>query len=235
MTDLPDTLEQAITQARAATQAAIAAGYSRLQIDLLFPELKPMPVAQKLLMDVPLDTWLPTPCKVFFADAGAGALARRDWQGAEFAIFGFGELKAQIQEDDRAFVLIAPSPVDVETVQSLAAQAGDRPFVMFNAQLEDSGIIGIGYAGRKLREQFLNTFEPCYYLRPLDQAALIRCYPSPWQVWLEKDGSYQLIAEEQLKPVGENLDRTLMQATASPRRRGGFLTELQRLMRALTR
>jgi len=45
MTELPKTLEQAIAQAREATKAAIADGYSLLQVELLFPELKPMPVA----------------------------------------------------------------------------------------------------------------------------------------------------------------------------------------------
>jgi len=45
MTELPKTLEQAIAQAREA-KAAIADGYSLLQVELLFPELKPMPVAE---------------------------------------------------------------------------------------------------------------------------------------------------------------------------------------------
>ena len=49
MSELPRTLEDAIVQARVATQAALADGYTRLQVELLFPELKPLPVAQQFL------------------------------------------------------------------------------------------------------------------------------------------------------------------------------------------
>lgn len=45
MPELPKTLEDAIAQARDATTAAIQDGYSQLQVELLFPELNPMPVS----------------------------------------------------------------------------------------------------------------------------------------------------------------------------------------------
>lgn len=45
---LPDSLEEAIVQAQSATKAALAAGYTRLSIEILFPELKVMPIAQQL-------------------------------------------------------------------------------------------------------------------------------------------------------------------------------------------
>jgi len=44
-------------------------------------------------------------------------------------------------------------------------------------------------------DRFLNAIESCYHIRPLDGAALFRCYPSPWQVWLETGEDYQLITE----------------------------------------
>jgi len=72
--------------------------------------------------------------------------------------------------------------------------------------------IGIGYAGRQLRDRFLSTLEPCYYLRPLDNAALYRSYPEGWQVWLEQDDEYTLVAEQPEKPVGDVLDQILMKA-----------------------
>jgi Domain of unknown function (DUF1995) len=46
---LPNSLDDAVAQAREATAAAIAAGYTRLQVELLFPELKIMPVAEQFL------------------------------------------------------------------------------------------------------------------------------------------------------------------------------------------
>jgi hypothetical protein len=110
---------------------------------------------------------------------------------------------------------------------------------LLNPRMEDIAIIGIGYAGRQLRERFLNTFESCYYIRPLDGAALFRAYPSPWQVWQQQGETYELIAESPTKPVGEALDRLLAgpsdpssQASAPARR--GILSSLQQFLRALS-
>jgi hypothetical protein len=236
MSALPQTLEEATEQALTATKAAIAAGLQRLQVELVFPELKIMPIAANFL---PTFDEFGADLRVFFPDAGAAALARRDWGEKPFPIRGIGELKAKIQPSDRAFLFVEPSAVEVNQVEQLCEEAQDRPVVLLNPRLEEVALIGIGYAGRQLRERFLNTFESCYYIRPLQNAALYRCYPSPWQVWLEKDGGYELIAEEPQKPIGEALDQILMRATSpadsssKPPKRG-FLSELQQFLRALS-
>ncbi len=230
MSSLPDSLEDALTQARESVRSALAAGYTRVQIEILIPELKPLPAAQKLLQAELLRSWLPTPCKVFLPDAGSGALARRDWQGADFAIVGIGELRAEIEPDDQSFVLIAPGVVEVGTVEKLATTAGERPFVLFNPQLEDAAVVGIGYAARKLRQRFLVTFEPAYYLRPLGEGALRRVYPSAWEVWREEKGEYYLLAEELAKPSTETLEKILNPGQAQLPNLWG---ELQRFLRAL--
>ncbi len=241
MAELPKTLEDAIAQAREATQAAIADGYSRLQVELLFPELKPMPVALQFL---PVFDQLGSQLKVFFPDAGAAALARRDWGDVPFKILEIGTgrlpVQQQVQPEDRAFLFVAPSAVEVAQVEKLCEEAGSsRPFVMLNPRLEDVSTIGIGYAGRQLRSRFLNTIESCYHIRPLDGAALLRCYPDPWQVWRETGNDYQLIAELPKKPVGEELDQILAGTTqpsgSPPPKKAGFLTNLQRFMRTLSR
>ncbi|MBE9180569.1 DUF1995 family protein [Oculatella sp. LEGE 06141] len=236
MTQLPQNLDDAVVQAREATKAAIADGYTRLQIELVFPELKVMPLAQQFL---PTFEQFGDQFRVFFPDAGAAALARRDWGDTPFPMRGIGELKAKIQPDEQAFLFVEPSAVEVPQVEQLCEEAQDRPAVLFNPRLEEVALIGIGYAGRQLRERFLNTFESCYYIRPLDGAVLYRCYPSPWQVWIEKGEAYELIAEEPKKPVGEALDQILMRATNSddmsskaPRR--GLLSGLQQFLRALS-
>ncbi len=236
MTALPQTLEAAIEQAKVATQAALDDGFTRLQVELNFPELKPMPIAEQFLS---LFEHLGSEFKLFFPDAGAAALARRDWGTKPFEVRGIGELKAEIQPTDKAFLLVAPSAVEANEVEKLVETAGDRPFVMLNPRLEDIGTIGLGYSGRQLRNRFLNTFEACYYLRPLPGAALFRCYPAPWQVWLEVEGDYQLIREVPQKPMGDEVDQILMQATGSgetsaPATKPSFLTELQRFIKALT-
>jgi hypothetical protein len=233
--EFPKTLEDAIVQARTATQAAIANGLTRLQVDLVFPELKILPVAEQFILAF---EDLGSQFRVFFPDAGSAALACRDWGEKPYAIRGIGELKVQMQPEERAFLFIEPSSVEVEQIEALCQEAQDRPVVLLNPRLEDVATIGIGYAGRQFRDRFLATFETCYYLRPLEGAALLRYYPSLWQVWVEQNQAYQLVAEEGQKPIGEALEQILLKAAGiesdAPSPRRGFLSELQQFIRALS-
>lgn len=240
MAEFPKTLEAAIAQAVVATKAAVADGNFRLQVELMLPELKPMVVAEQFL---PVFEEFGSQFTIFFPDAGAAALARRDWGkiSAKITDVGTGKLpvQQQILPEDRAFLCVAPSAVEVAQVEKMCEEAGDRPFVMLNPQLEDVAIVGIGYAARKVRDRFLSTIESCYYLRPLEGAALFRCYPDPWQVWLETEDDYQLLTELPKKPVGEELEQVLTQTNqpdGSPTvSQVGFLTSLQRFLRSLSR
>lgn len=239
MVEFPQTLDAAIAQAQSATQSAIAAGYTRLQIDLLLPELKPTPIAFQYLS---VFGHMGAGLKVLFTDAGAAALARRDWGETPFNICSLDVAGARqttpveelVSPDDQLFLFVAPSSVEVSPVEQVCTAAGDRPVVLFAPRLEDIGAVGIGYAARKIRERFLSTFESCYYLRPFDQTALLRCYPAPWQVWLETDSTYALVAEELQKPSTERLEQLLLQAggaQAPPKR--NVIEEMQRFLRAL--
>ena len=241
MAELPKSLDDAIEQAKAATQAALNDGYTRLQVELVFPELKVMPLAQQFY---PVFQEMGLTFKVYFPDAGAAALARRDWGDLEFAVRGMAELKGQMEPDDQAYLFVEPSAVEVQEVEKMCHQAGDRAVVLFAPKLEDIAIVGIGYAARKVRERFLKTLESCYYLRPLEGAAILRCYPEPWQVWRETEEGYELLAELPERPVGEVLENLLMgeQATdpadeknaASPvKAKKGLFSGLQQLIRAL--
>lgn len=244
MAELPKTLEEAIAQAREATQAAIAAGNTRVCVELVFPELKVMPVAEQFLPT--FEQW-ESRLKVFFPDAGAAALARRDWGKVPFKIEDIGTgktpLEPKITPEDEIFLFIEPSSVEVHLVEKLCQFAGSRPVILLNPRLEDAAVVGIGYAARQLRERFISTLESCYYIRPLQGAALFRCYPSPWQVWLETGDDYKLLAEVPKKPVGEELDRILAPETQPTGTSGetpklnkpGLFTGLQRFLRALNR
>jgi Domain of unknown function (DUF1995) len=241
MAELPQTLDDAIGQAQQATKAAIAAGYQRLQVEFLFPELKVMPVANKF---IPGFTEYGSGLKVFFTDAGLAALARRDWQDTTFSIRSLDvagsrqttTVEEQIDPQDQLYLFMSPTAVEVAPVEQICQAAEGRPVVLLNPRLEDVAIIGIGYAGRQIRERFLNTIEPCYYLRPLDdRSALLRCYPDPWQVWLEQDGVYQLIAEEYQKPDTEKLDAIFAQTAGAKKLRQGLFSGLNQLFRALGR
>ncbi|MEO1148505.1 MAG: DUF1995 family protein [Cyanobacteria bacterium J06638_22] len=237
MTNLPQNLDEAIAQACNATHAALEDGLTRLQVELAFPELKIMPLAQQFVSSF---ADLGRELRIFFPDAGSAALARRDWGDVPYSMRGIGELKAAIQPEEKLFIFIEPSSVEVQQVEALCDEAGERPVIFLNPRLEDVATIGIGYAGRQLRDRFLNKLESCYYLRPIEGAALLRNYPAAWQVWFEQEGAYKLIADQPQKPVGDALDEILMRAqgkeptAAAPRpARRGLLSGLQGFIRAL--
>lgn len=245
MFELPKTLEEAISQSREATIAALNDGRTRLQVQLVFPEiaLQAQSIAQQFL---PIFEQLGVQPKVFFPDAGAAALARRDWGAVPFKIDDVGSprsiIENKIQPEDEAFLLVGPSAVEVAQVEQLSNMAGDRPFILLNPQMEDIYIVGIGYAARQLRDRFLSTIDSCYYIRSLEQAAVFRSYPSLWQVWLETNSEYKLIAEEPQRPAGDTLDQIIAKATGTdstgnttPPKQPGLLTNLQRFLNALSR
>lgn len=210
MSELPKTLEDAIVQAQKATQAALADGYNRLQIELLFPELKALPAAQLFL---PAFEEYGDKLKVFFADAGSAGLARRDWSEVPFQILDIGtgrmtSIESKVEPEDEIFLFVQPSSVEVPQLEKVCEIIGEhRPFIMFAPRLEDSSIVGIGYAARQTRQRFISTIESCYYLRPIfEEAAVFRCYPGLWEVWVEKNGDYEKVAELPKKPSGDELD-----------------------------
>ncbi|MBE9129577.1 MULTISPECIES: DUF1995 family protein [unclassified Coleofasciculus] len=247
MVQLPKTLDDAIAQAKDATQAALNDGNSRVQVELVFPEIALQ--AQSIAWQfIPIFTKYGSGLKVLFPDAGAAALARRDWGEIPFKVSDIGTsrspIELKVQPEDEAFLIVSPSAVEVNQVEKLCNLAGDRPCVLLNPQLEDLKVVGIGYAARQLRERFLNTIESSYYLQPLDNAALVRSYPGLWQIWLETENNYQLLAEEPQKPVGDAIEQILARGTGTsdtdeptpaPAKKPGLLTNLQRFLNALSR
>lgn len=249
MPQIPQSISEATEQAKTATQAALNDGYTRLQVEMVIPELKQQPIAQQFL-----ELFSQQQFKVLFPDAGAAALARRDWQNPDFVIRGLGELTNPVDPDDDIYLIVNPSSIEVETVETLCNQATDRPVILLNPTLEDVAVVGIGYAARQLRERFLAQIESCYYIRPLEGAALYRCYPDPWQIWRETaPNEYELLCDLPQKPSGEAIDRILYgeeadpetspnsdgqpQQTGSKRTKGAkksIFSELQQFIKALT-
>ncbi|OUL28088.1 DUF1995 family protein [Nostoc sp. 106C] len=243
MTELPKSLEEAIAQSRTATQAALADGHTRLQVEFLFPELKFMLVAEDFL---PAFAEYDSRLKVFFADAGAAALARREWADAKFKIEDIGTgrataIESKVQPEDEIFLFVAPSSVEVTQMEKLCQEIGDRPVVILNPRLEDYGVVGLGYAARQVRERFIGSIESCYYLRPVDdQTAVFRCYPGQWEIWVETNDEYQKIADLPKKPSGDELDLILIKGQtqtttdATPAKKPGVFKSLQRFLKALS-
>ncbi|MEO0866989.1 MAG: DUF1995 family protein [Cyanobacteria bacterium J06642_11] len=236
MSDLPTSLEETIDQAIASTKAAIEDGVTRLQVEMVIPELKQQPIAERFLS---LFEELGLQFKVLFPDAGAAALAKRDWNNPSFTIRGINEIQAEIAPDDDAILVVNPSAVEVQDVEKLCNQAQDRPVILLNPTLEDVSIVGIGYAARQLRERFLSTLTSCYYYRPLEDAAVLRRHPGGWQVWQDVGEQYELQAELSERPSSEEIDKILYggddtESSGAPKPKKSLLGEVQKFLRALS-
>lgn len=247
MAQLPNTIEDAIAQAKEAAQATLNDGYTRVQVELVFPEiaLQAQSISQQF---IPLLEEYGSGLKVFFPDAGAAALARRDWGETVYRVSDIGTsrspVETRIKPEDEAFLIVSPSAIEVAQVEKLCNLAGDRPCLLLNPQMEDVSIVGIGYTARQLRDRFLSTLESCYYLKPLAGAAIRRSYPGSWEVWLETEEEYQLIAEQPNKPVGEVIDQIILKATspgsdaaqtsASAPQKTGLFNSIGRFLKALS-
>lgn len=253
MMEFPTTLETSIEQAKQSTLMALEAGSNRLQIELKIPEiaLQAEKIA-KQFADLFADDY-GSGLKVLFPDTGAAALARRNWPDVAFQINDLGSrntpIERKVASEDQLFLVVSPSAVEVQKVETLCNLAGDRPVILLIPQLEDVATVGIGYAARQLRERFLSTLDSCFYLQPLEEAAILKRYPSGWQLWLEKeDNTYEFFCEEPQKPVGDDLDRLLRkaagedvsseeQAILTPKKsaqKQGIFTSLQRFLKALS-
>jgi Domain of unknown function (DUF1995) len=241
MSQLPTTLEDSIALAQTAALAAIADGYQRITVEILIPELKSMDLARQFISAF-ADRG--NTLKVFFTDTGAASLAKRDWTDLNFKISDLGSSRSpvteRIQAEDLLFIAIEPSAIEVEQVEKLCIAAGDRPVILFLPRLEDAAIVGIGYAARQLRDRFLTTLHSAYYIKPLEESAIYRCHPGQWQVWLEQDNDYTLLAERPQKPVGDELDEIMSPSTGAegaPKstKSGGVFASLGRFMRTLSR
>jgi hypothetical protein len=227
---LPDNLEDAIEQAIAASHQAIADGGNRVIADLRFPELKVLPIAYEFAAS--FNQIYGKEWQAIFSDAGAAALAKREWADLEVSVRGVNEGRRAIREEDKAFLLIEPTSVEVEMVEKLVQLAGDRPFVMLNPRLENSEV-GLGLAARQMRDRFLSTFETAYYIKPLELGALWRCYPQTWQVWQETESGMQPMAEVAQRPSSDDIERLFKQKTG--KQSGSFLDSLQQFFNALAR
>jgi hypothetical protein len=240
MPQVPDSLEATIKQAKAAAQLALDSGVSPIQVELLIPEIALQ--AQALAEEfISLFAGYGSGLKVLFPDAGAAALARRDWGETTFKVSDLGSrntpVETKIKPEDEAFLVVSPSSVEVYAVEKLCNLAAGRPVVLLIPQLEDVAIVGIGYAARELRTRFLNNLTSCYYFRPLEGVIVLRSYPEPWQVWQEKGEQYELIAETAEKPAGEALEMLLnpvITETPTLPKKSSLFSSMQRFLKALS-
>jgi hypothetical protein len=246
MNTFPATLDIAVEQAKEATRNAIADGYNLVQVELVIPEIALQSEALALeFADLFADYG--SGVKVMFPDTGAAALAKRNWGEKPFQVTDMGSrftsIESQVSPDDQIFIVACPSSVEVDRAEKLSQIAGDRPVIFLIPQLEDVAVVGIGLAARQLRERFIKNIYSCYYLRPIQDGTILRCHPSPWQVWLEKEEDYELATELSTKPMGEDLERLMIKLTnpegaseenTSQRQKPNLLGNLQKFLKALS-
>lgn len=246
MSTFPETLDAAVEQAKEATKAAIADGYKLIQVELVIPEIALQSEALALEFAQLFEDY-GSGVKVMFPDTGAAALAKRNWGEQPFQVTDMGSrftpVESQISPEDEIFIVTCPSAVEVERAEKLSNLAGDRPVIFLIPQLEDVAVVGIGLAARQLRDRFIKNIYTCYHLRPIADGAILRNHPSRWQVWLEKESGYELATELSSKPMGEDLDRLMMQLTNPegesdgqdrPKNKPSFLGNLQKFLKALS-
>lgn len=249
MNTFPNTLDTAVEQAKEAAKTAIADGYRLIQVELVIPEiaLKSEALALEFANFFSSDG---SKVKVMFPDTGACALARRNWGEQPFKVTDMGSrftpIETQVSSEDEIFIVVCPSSVEVDRAEKLSQIAVDRPVIFLIPQLEDVAVVGIGLAARQLRERFIKNIYSSYYLRPVEDGAILRCHPSKWQIWLEneeKAENYELATELSSKPMGEDLDRLMMQLTnpegenqdSSPtKKKPNLLGNLQKFLKALS-
>jgi len=243
---LPQSIEEAVLQAQWATRYAIQEGYTRLIAEINVPDLVPTYTVAKVSMPICWEFMKSFEeygkgAKVFLPDAGAAALARRDWPDAPFTIAAIGD---PVEKDDSLLVFVASDSYQIAELEKVADSASPAfsknsiPMILLNPNLEDIAVVGIGLAARGIRERFLSTFEKVYYLTAGENYALFRLYPKQWMVWLEEPEDYTLIAEVLERPSGEQIQSFI---DAELEKRGlktkpkGIFGELGSFLRALSR
>ncbi len=246
MITFPQNLDEVVEQAKAATKSAIADGYRRIQVELVVAEIALK--AQLLAIEfAEMFEEYGTGIKVIFPDTGAAMLAKRDWGDKPFQVTDMGsrftDIETQVSPEDKLFIVVAPSAVEVGRAEKLCNLAGDRPVIFLIPQLEDVSVVGIGYAARQIRERFIGTIYTSYYFRLLEGAAILRHHPAQWQVWLQTETGYELATELNNKPTGEDLELLLTKLTSSQPdedkvttkpKKSGILSNLQSFLRALS-
>lgn len=203
----PNTFYQAITQAQAATDAALEAGFRILEVE--FP---PLPTAElesaavgayevadanlRLALDFS-ERYAEEGKKVVLSfpdrierDRAEEDLTLRDnirlsclrdsrpgWLIER--LWTSPPVESAVLEDDDIFIVLGASCQELPDVERLVSSAGDRPVILFNLKLDSArGDLGLpAFPRRDLHFRFLSKVLPVYYLRTRTYSRSIRRPP----------------------------------------------------------
>ena len=242
---IPGSLQDAVSQAVSACQLAISNGKSRLFVeidttngDATYTMLKTsLPITRQLL---PLFSSTSSRLCVLLPDAGAAALARRDWANQPnddlppYEILGIEQSNLNPDEDSGIFIVV-PRASEVNLLASTINAAQFLPVIVVNPDLVDMGVTGLSLNARNLRREVIDTFEQAYYLKVFSWGVLLRAYPGKWGLWVDAPGTpvgFRLVKELDKRPSSDDIDEILSKdesASGSPV--SGFFTKLKRFLR----
>lgn len=136
--------------------------------------------------------------------------SRRSYGLAELPekLTGKREVEETAEIDDRLYVIGYPYDNSDEMVTVMKLwDAHARPTIVFNGNLDSirTGFFPFG-AGRKLKQEFVPSFETAYYIHFFRSAtapgALFRAYPGKWQVLRTMSGGgLECVREYDERPV----------------------------------
>ena len=127
--------------------------------------------------------------RLVFGDAGAAALAVRDWAGEDgYRVSSFERSGLpRIDDDDDVVMVVAPAAGEIETLRSLADKCAELgiPVILINPSVKSPGGENLGSLGlySLALSDFLSSFEYCYFLRTLPWGLILRQAPGAYEVY----------------------------------------------------
>ena len=140
-----------------------------------------------------------------YSDPGAVALAQRDYPDIKENIFtfkGFNESN-NIHQDESIVISILPQPYDFDSFEPMCDNFKGLHYSL-NPKFEDANI-GIGSVIRERRKNFVKTWQNIYFIQPIDNGALMHCFPQNWLLFKEINKRYLFKKEFDQKPDNETI------------------------------
>lgn len=211
---IPASFNRACEQARDAMTASLSSGQRRLFVELdttngdaTYTTLKTTLPSARALLDI-FDN---SSVQIVLPDAGAAALAQRDWGPglpSQHRVVGIEQFERRA--DDAAVFVVVPRASDVDGLVKLvdACAGADDVIIVINPDLVDMGVTGLSLNARQLRTAVIDTFDTVFYLRVFDWGVLYRRFPDGWSVWVDDSNEangFRRIASMDMKPSTDEI------------------------------
>ena len=140
---------------------------------------------------------------LLWSDAGGAALAKRDNPELSNKIFTFKEFLNKSNNLNTILLVSSPQPYDIEMFEEVCSHTNST-VIMINGKLEDP-IVGIGSVGRDMRKRFADKWKTIYFIQPLSLGALLKKYPSNWELYKLGSNGYSFINSFEKRPDDETI------------------------------